>query len=181
MGQFSSTFPELTDLAGIETEEMDLRMSSFLKVEALRGTKISRREQEIVALLSLNVNMRSKEIAEKFGTSPRTVKVQLHGIFMKCGVKDRAQLVTRFNGGGEYQPALTKITVRENQVWLRLADGYSVKEIASDLNLSAATVEQHKATLMRKLRVHKQAQLILKGIAHGIATVAPATLSAQAG
>ncbi len=52
------------------------------------------------------------------------------------------------------------LTPREREVLKALAEGLSVKEIASDLNVSIKTVEAHKFNLMRKLDIHNKAQLV---------------------
>jgi two-component system response regulator NreC len=52
------------------------------------------------------------------------------------------------------------LTTRERQILKALAEGKSVKEIASDANLSRKTVEAHKFNLMRKLDIHNKAQLV---------------------
>ena len=41
-----------------------------------------------------------------------------------------------------------------------LAEGKSVKEIASGFDLSVKTIEAHKFNLMRKLDIHNKAQLV---------------------
>ena len=41
-----------------------------------------------------------------------------------------------------------------------LAEGKSVKEAATEFNLSVKTVEAHKFNLMRKLDIHNKAQLV---------------------
>ncbi|MCZ2155652.1 MAG: response regulator transcription factor [Bryobacterales bacterium] len=58
------------------------------------------------------------------------------------------------------QPRLSMLTPREKEVLKLLAEGNSVKEIASDLNLSVKTIEAHKFNLMRKLDIHNKAQLV---------------------
>jgi two-component system, NarL family, response regulator NreC len=52
------------------------------------------------------------------------------------------------------------LTSREREVLKMLAEGQSVKEIATDLNLSVKTIEAHKFNLMRKLDIHNKAQLV---------------------
>lgn len=54
-----------------------------------------------------------------------------------------------------------RLTAREDQVLLMLANGLTVKEIAIAAGLSSKTVEAHKFNLMRKLDLHTKAQLIL--------------------
>jgi DNA-binding NarL/FixJ family response regulator len=57
-------------------------------------------------------------------------------------------------------PRFDTLTGREKEVLKLLAEGNSVKEIASDLDLSLKTVETHKFNLMRKLDIHNKAQLV---------------------
>lgn len=74
-----------------------------------------------------------------------------------------SQLVDDFRGrvkGGAPQPRFATLTVRERQVLKMLAEGSSVKEIATDLTLSTKTVEAHKFNLMHKLDIHNKAQLV---------------------
>jgi two-component system response regulator NreC len=57
-------------------------------------------------------------------------------------------------------PRFATLTTREKEVLKLLAEGNSVKEIASNLKLSVKTVEAHKFNLMRKLDIHNKAQLV---------------------
>ena len=58
------------------------------------------------------------------------------------------------------QPRFATLTPREKEILKFLAEGQSVKEIATHLNLSVKTVEAHKFNLMRKLDIHNKAQLV---------------------
>lgn len=62
--------------------------------------------------------------------------------------------------GGERQPRFGTLTKREREILKMLAEGRSVKEIASAFDLSVKTVEAHKFNLMRKLDIHNKAQLV---------------------
>jgi two-component system, NarL family, response regulator NreC len=62
--------------------------------------------------------------------------------------------------GSQPMPRFDTLTAREKEVLKLLAEGNSVKEIASDLDLSLKTVETHKFNLMRKLDIHNKAQLV---------------------
>jgi DNA-binding NarL/FixJ family response regulator len=57
-------------------------------------------------------------------------------------------------------PRFGTLTRRELEILKILAEGNSVKEIASALNLSVKTVEAHKFNLMRKLDIHNKAHLV---------------------
>jgi two-component system response regulator NreC len=59
-----------------------------------------------------------------------------------------------FKGGYEL------LSDREREILVLLAEGQSLKEIASRLNLSVKTVDAHKYNLMRKLDLHDRSELI---------------------
>jgi two-component system response regulator NreC len=56
------------------------------------------------------------------------------------------------------------LTPREREVVKLIAEGNSVKEIATLLGLSVKTIEAHKFNLMRKLNIHNKAQLVTYAI-----------------
>lgn len=60
------------------------------------------------------------------------------------------------------------LTVREREVLQFLAEGVSTKQIASNLNLSAKTVETHRKQIMDKLNIHSIAELTKYAIREGI-------------
>jgi two-component system response regulator NreC len=62
--------------------------------------------------------------------------------------------------GVERQPRFGTLTKREREILKMLAEGKSVKEIASGFDLSVKTIEAHKFNLMRKLDIHNKAQLV---------------------
>src|SRR5947209_2378839 len=72
-----------------------------------------------------------------------------------------ARLVDGFRMHGHAgQPPFRTLTKREREILKMLAEGRSVKEIASTFELSVKTVEAHKFNLMRKLDIHNKAQLV---------------------
>ena len=58
------------------------------------------------------------------------------------------------------QTSYDRLSPREREVLKLLAEGLSVKEIATRLNLSVKTVDVHKTNLMKKIDVHDRTQLI---------------------
>ena len=58
------------------------------------------------------------------------------------------------------QPRFATLTPREKQILKFLAEGQTVKDIATHLNLSVKTIEAHKFNLMRKLDIHNKARLV---------------------
>ncbi len=65
------------------------------------------------------------------------------------------------------------LTAREQEVMKLLAEGRTVREVASELSLSIKTVEAHKLNLMRKLDIHNRVSLVEYAIQTG-AIAAPA-------
>ena len=78
-----------------------------------------------------------------------------------------SQLVNDFRTrvkANDRTPRFASLTPREKEVLKMLAEGNSVKEVATQLNLSVKTVEAHKFNLMRKLDIHNKAQLVTYAI-----------------
>jgi DNA-binding NarL/FixJ family response regulator len=61
----------------------------------------------------------------------------------------------------------TEITVRERQVLIGVALGYSSKRIAGNLGRSVKTVEKHRFKMMRKLGLHNAAAVTRYAMDHG--------------
>jgi len=57
---------------------------------------------------------------------------------------------------------------REREILIFLAEGQSLKDIATRLNLSIKTVDAHKVNLMRKLDLHDRSELIRYAIRKGL-------------
>lgn len=63
---------------------------------------------------------------------------------------------------------ITALTSREREVLVRVARGLTNRETASELGISVRTVEAHRDSLMRKLRIHTVAGLTRFAIAQGL-------------
>jgi len=61
---------------------------------------------------------------------------------------------------GEPKVGPEPLTVREREVMQLLAEGKTNKQIASFLGLTVATVQTHRATIMRKLHLSSVAELV---------------------
>jgi two-component system, NarL family, response regulator NreC len=64
------------------------------------------------------------------------------------------------------------LTAREQEVMKLLAEGRTVREVASELSLSVKTIEAHKLNLMRKLDIHNRAHLVEYAIQTGVIAAA---------
>ncbi len=65
-------------------------------------------------------------------------------------------------------PQVASLSPRQREVLQLLAEGGSLKEIASRLNISKKTVEFHKYRLCKMLGLHTTAELTAFAIRHGI-------------
>lgn len=73
-------------------------------------------------------------------------------------------------GLGVSEPAADipdELTDRERQILALIAGGCTNKNIAARLEISVRTVEAHRASLMRKLRLHSSAELTLYALRRG--------------
>ena len=61
------------------------------------------------------------------------------------------------------------LTPKEKEVLQLIAEGYSSKQIAKNFNLSLNTIHVHRNNIMKKLGIHKQAELVRYAIKEGIA------------
>jgi two-component system, NarL family, response regulator NreC len=68
---------------------------------------------------------------------------------------------------GPFDPHDT-LTPRQREVLQLAAEGKTNAEIATRLNISQRTVENHRATLAQKLGLQNQTELILHAIRHGL-------------
>ena len=71
--------------------------------------------------------------------------------------------------GGRPQVLKDKLlTARQREVLQLVAEGMTVKEIASALNLSPKTIEFHKSQIMTELDLHTTAELTKYALVHGL-------------
>ncbi len=68
----------------------------------------------------------------------------------------------------EFKVGYELLSDREREILVLLAEGQSLKDIATRLNLSVKTVDAHKVNLMRKLDLHDRSELIRYAIRKGL-------------
>jgi len=73
--------------------------------------------------------------------------------------------------GGEPDKASVELTARQREVLQLVAEGRTMKEIATALNVSTRTVESHKYDLMEKLGLQTTAELIQYAIKRGVVSL----------
>lgn len=65
------------------------------------------------------------------------------------------------------------LSVRESEVLQLIAEGFSNKQIAAELNISIKTIEKHRQSLMAKLDIHSIAGLTRHAATNGIIEAGP--------
>lgn len=86
---------------------------------------------------------------------------------LKKRLKDRR--ASDGTSGGRPRPE--QLTPREQQVLELIWSGLNNREIGTRLKISVKTVEAHRATMMKKVRVSNTAQLLKAAIRDQIITV----------
>jgi len=152
---------------------MDIGMTGMSSFEATRVIRKERPETRVVFLsmydddeylaecVSIGASgyILKESPAEQLLTAIR--EVHRGGSYLSPRLLTR--LVDDFRTQGREQvrqPRFGTLTKREREILKMLAEGQSVKEIASAFDLSVKTVEAHKFNLMRKLDIHNKAQLV---------------------
>jgi DNA-binding NarL/FixJ family response regulator len=69
-------------------------------------------------------------------------------------------------GDGDAKPLHELLSHRENQVFVLLASGRSLKAIAKELHLSPKTASTYKTRVMQKLNLESEAELVRYAVAH---------------
>lgn len=71
------------------------------------------------------------------------------------------------SGSGD-EESIDSLTNREREVLQLIAEGYTTKEIAAKLGISARTADVHRSHIMQKLNVHNVAGLVRAAISFGL-------------
>ncbi len=152
---------------------MDIGMTGMSSFEATRQIRKERPETRVVFLsmyddedylaecveIGANGYVLKESPAEQLLTAIR--EVYRGGSYLSPRLLTKLVDDFRNQGsGGPRQPRFGTLTKREREILKMLAEGKSVKEIATAFDLSVKTVEAHKFNLMRKLDIHNKAQLV---------------------
>jgi DNA-binding NarL/FixJ family response regulator len=106
-------------------------------------------------------------VSESLGASGlvRAVEIALRGdaVIPRAGV---GALIEQLRGGGQEQTSVDglplQLTRREADVFGRMREGMTPKQIAFDLELSAVTVRRHLSSVARKTRQARPLTLALE-------------------
>lgn len=156
---------------------LDMSLPGPSGVELIRRIRQERSDLPILAFtMHSEVQLATK--AMKAGASGYVTK--------GCDPETLIMAIKKIAAGGKYiEPSLAEemflgfslsgdkqshelLSQRETQIFLKLASGNTINEIALELSLSTKTVSSHKARLMQKLKVENNAQMIRYAMQHGL-------------
>lgn len=174
---------DLVDYAqkhGADVYVVDISMPVLNGIEVVE--RIVRRNPDAkVVMLSMYDDRVSVEKSLKAGAKGFIVKVSTAdeivdaieevaaGRFYLCS-KVSKYIVQGFLGKSSSRKRdVTGLTPKEKEVLQLIAEGYSSKQIAKSFNLSLNTIHVHRNNIMKKLGIHKQAELVRYAIKEGIA------------
>lgn len=158
---------------------VDISMPLLNGVEAVN--KLLRQDRKAkVLILSMYDDRVSVEKALKAGAKGFVVKVARAEELLEAvrevaagrfyfGGKISKFLVQGFLGKRAPKKDGTHLTNKEKEVLQLIAEGYSSKQIAKHFTLSLNTIHVHRNNIMRKLGIHKQAELVRYALKEGIA------------
>jgi DNA-binding NarL/FixJ family response regulator len=99
------------------------------------------------------------------------IKIVSRGETYVSGEVSRKTLLEFSKGTTEHTHFLAGLTPRQREILTLIAEGHSTKDIGRTLNISAKTVESHRAQLMERLDIHDVAGLVRFAIKKGLVKV----------
>lgn len=157
---------------------MDLNMPGM---DGLTVTETVRKDSPQTKVLVLSMHSNREYVL-------RIVKAGARGYVLKDTPPDELvkAIETVYGGDAFFSPAVARIALnqyvsesdqsdplsrlsdREREVLVHIAEGLSNKEIAQMLGIGVRTIETHRERVMRKLDIHSVAGLTKFAIAHGL-------------
>lgn len=173
----------LTDELAPEVVIMDIAMPDLNGIEATRQIISSGSRSRVIAL-SMHADKRYVSEMLKAGASGYLLK--------DCSFEEITNAIRAVRDGKTYlSPAIAGVvveeyvgqlpqdeesgfsvlTAKEREVLQLLAEGYTTKQIAGRLHVSAKTVETHRQHIMTKLDIHSVAELTKYAVREGLTSL----------
>ena len=158
---------------------VDISMPNLNGIEAVRQIKKEHKEMKVV-FLTMHPDVAYATSAFKAGASGYVLKHSAPDELVtaiRAALKGRTyvtpliagKLLQSYENGAHGQAeTVLSLTSRQREVLQLLAEGHSVKEIASILNVSIKTVEYHKYRTMEDLGIKTLAELVRYAVKQGI-------------
>lgn len=160
----------LPDTSGIEATR---RIRAECPETAVLALTIHEGEQYFFEMLNAGASgyVPKRAAPDDLVTAIRVVhrgEVFLYPTVAKMLVEDYLRRIEAGPATGRETAELEALTPREREVLTLIAEGLSNLEIAQRLVLSVKTVDRHRENIMRKLKLHRRAELIRYAIEKGL-------------
>jgi DNA-binding NarL/FixJ family response regulator len=161
---------------------LDVTMPRLNGIEALRQIKrdhprtavvvLSMHDSEAYVTQALQAGAAGYVLKRTAATElGRAIRAAVSGeVYLDPGVAKRvvADYLARL-GPEESAPAPhDRLTPREREVLQLAAEGFTIREVADQLVISAKTAEHHRTSAMAKLHLHSQTELVKYAIRTGL-------------
>lgn len=156
----------MPSMGGIEATHQILKVNSTAKIVILSRHDNLSYARSLLEAGALGY-VPKKAVSTELATAIRAVHagdVFLHPSIARAVTEDYIQLARTQNKTGAYQ----RLTEREKEILMLIAEGYSSHQIADELYLTVKTVLNHRRNIMEKLGVDNPAQLIKYAIKMGL-------------
>ena len=155
-------------LNGIEATRQILAENSTIKIIALSMHSDARFVRGVLEAGASGYLLKNSVLSELM----RAIHVVMdNGVYLSSEIAKTVVKGYLKNMGSDENVSYSLLTHREREIVQLLADGYSVREGASILNLSRKTVEAHRKNIMDKLDIHDIATLTKYAIREGISSL----------
>ncbi len=150
-----------------ELHELDQQLIALLQRRlelALEALQLLSSEE--LSLGNLNMDTLSLGIllqSQCEGSYPPLDEAAVKKVFRRIVIETRRLAHDSIVSAGD-----AKLTNREREVLVLLAEDNSLKQIALELSISVKTVESHKAAIMRKLNIYSSVGLTRYAIQEGL-------------
>jgi DNA-binding NarL/FixJ family response regulator len=146
-------------------------------IEAIRTLRRECEDLRIIALTVHNTPEYSRAAmgagADDFVAKDAAFEVLLGAI--RSGISRNEQTARSLPSAGlrdsmvrQNASPMSRLTLRERQVLVGIAQGYTSRQIASKLDRSVRTVIKHRCNMMRKLSLHDASAVTRFALAHGM-------------
>ena len=152
----------LPGIDGAQTTRLVKQLSPHLKIIALSVYEDRTRMRDLFEAGASGYVVKRAPLGELVHAI-RTVVA--NGIYVDPRLA--GSLVSNFVQDASLPARSTKLTDRESNVLRRVAEGYSNKEIAAELNLSIKTVETYKTRAMEKLGLRDRVEIVRFAVKQG--------------
>lgn len=176
VGDGASAVREALD-RGPDVVLMDVGLPILNGVDATRQIQRSRPDIQVV-ILSMRDDPDTVDRALRAGARGYALKglgvdalcdairtVAKGEVYLSTGISE--YILQGYLKGPDAAPS-DPLTDRERQIVQLIAEGYTSREIATQLGVKPKTVQNHRANLMEKLQIHTTAGLVRYAIHHGL-------------